>query len=153
MPYAITDYGWRAVGDDFTEADLMPGESLVIDIPQWLYDNIAAAEVLRQAVATYNSKVSQGNAQVRAIQGRITTLNWLIYEQDPEDPDYEEPTEADSAELALLKPRLTKWNSYNNKLSKVPAQLTWPTDPIWPVMPELYTSEMSMVAPVPLDTI
>ncbi|MDP9708819.1 UNVERIFIED_ORG: hypothetical protein J2X80_000892 [Pseudomonas fluorescens] len=29
MPYAITSYGWRAVGDDFTEADLAEGESLV----------------------------------------------------------------------------------------------------------------------------
>ncbi|WP_256677723.1 hypothetical protein [Pseudomonas sp. PB103] len=42
MPYATTDYGWRAVGAEFTQAELARGESLVEEIPQSLIDAIAA---------------------------------------------------------------------------------------------------------------
>lgn len=152
MPYAINDNGWRAVSDDFTEADLMPGETLVAEIPQWLLDKVAAAEVLRLATEQLNALLRQANAQLIAISGRISVLDWLINIQTPEDQaeageEYTAPTADDIAELAALKPRYTKWVSYNVKLGKVKTQATWPTAPVWPVMPEPYTSETSATAP------
>lgn len=152
MPYAINDNGWRAVGEEFTEADLMPGETLVAEIPQWLIDRVAANEVLRMATDRLNALVRQANAQITAIKGRIDLLDWLINIQTPEDQEeageeYTPPTAEDIAELAALKPRYTKWNSYSVKLGKVKTQATWPTAPVWPVMPEPYTTETSATAP------
>jgi hypothetical protein len=95
-----------------------------------------------------NALTRQANAQVSALGGRITTLDWLIDGQDPDDEDYEAPTPADVAERTALKARFTKWNSYANKLSKVKAAPGWPANPTWPVMPEPYTNETSaLVAP------
>lgn len=45
--YAITDSGWRAVTDDSTEADLNPGETLVEELPQWLFDVVLSAQAIK----------------------------------------------------------------------------------------------------------
>lgn len=108
--------------------------------PDWLALNTAELERLQRLA----------NAQVTALQGRFNTLNWLINIQTPEDQEeageeYIEPTTADIAELAAVKTKLTKWNSYNTKLGKVKAQTTWPSAPVWPLQPEPYTSETSAV--------
>lgn len=106
-------------------------------------DAAIAKAILAAATALLNSKVQQANTQVSALAGRITTLTWLIEEQDPEDEDYTEPTAEDVAELALLKPLLTKWKSCSVKLGKVKTQPTWPTDPVWPATPALYVEEVA----------
>lgn len=146
MPYAITDSGWRAVGADFTEADLAPGETLVDEVPQWLVEKIQEQIVLQESTAHLNALIRQANAQVSALAGRITTLDFLVNGQDEEDPDYIAPTDADVAELAQRKTQLKQWNTYNVKLGKVKAAAGWPATPTWPVMPEPYTSETSAVS-------
>lgn len=146
MPYAITYSGWRAVGDDFTEADLAPGETLVDEIPQWLIDQIATAEILQQSTDQLNALTRQANAQVTALTGRVTTLDYVINGQDEDDPDYIAPTAAEIAELPVRKAQLKSWNSYNVKLGRVKTTAGWPAAPVWPVMPEPYTSETSAVA-------
>lgn len=145
--YAITDTGWRGYGDIGEGDPLAENETLVEEVPQWLIDKVAAAAVLAAATADLNARTREGNAQALALNGRIATLNWLIDEQDPDDPDYIEPTEEDIAERAVLKPLLTKWNSYNVKLGKVKTQATWPTAPVWPVAPALYVEGPSSTAP------
>ncbi|ULN84496.1 hypothetical protein HXW87_20670 [Pseudomonas sp. Y5-11] len=66
MPYAITSYGWRAVGEGFTDADLAEGESLVEEIPQSLIDAIAAQDLLRETTADLNARTRLATAQVTA---------------------------------------------------------------------------------------
>lgn len=149
MKYAITEIGvlsYRAVDDDFDPADLAEGETLVDELPQEFLDRMAAAELLFLQTAQLNALTRHANAQVSGLAGRITTLDWLIDGQDPDDEDYEAPTPADVAERTSLKTRLTKWNSYANKLSKVKAAAGWPSNPTWPAMPEPYTNETSALA-------
>lgn len=143
--YAINaaQNSWRSVSEDTTQADLQPGEELVEELPQWFLDQVTAYEVLRDATTQLNALTRQANAQVTAVQGRVTNLEWLIEGQDPEDPDYIEPTAEEVAELPVRKAQLKAWNAYTTKLGRVKAQATWPNAPVWPVVPEPYTSEMS----------
>ena len=59
MPYAITDTGWRAVWDGFTEADLMAGETLVDEITEdHLYQFEKAKIPARIAARRYDSETA-----------------------------------------------------------------------------------------------
>lgn len=107
-------------------------------ITKAMKDAALLAAQLAAATTELNNRTRIGNAQALALNGRIATLNWLIDEQDPEDPDYMEPTAEDIAERTALKALLLKWNSYNAKLGKVKTQATWPSAPVWPVAPVLY---------------
>lgn len=146
MAYAITGSGWRAVGEDFTEADLALGETLVDDVPQWLIDKIEQQQILMLATDRLNALTRQANAQVSDLAGRVTTLDFLLNGQDEEDPDYIPPTDADVAELAQRKTQLKQWNTYNVKLGKVKSAAAWPTAPAWPAMPEIYTNETAVLS-------
>ncbi|MCH5583099.1 hypothetical protein [Pseudomonas syringae] len=105
----------------------------------------AQAAVLARAQSTLNSLIRQANAQVLAISGRITTLDYLINQQDPGDEDYLEPKQDEVNELPVRKLQLDSWNKYNIKLGRVKTQSVWPSAPVWPAMPEPYTSETASV--------
>jgi hypothetical protein len=148
MGYAIkADGSFRSVTEDM---ELFEGETYYEEVPQWAWDLQAAAAVLAAATSELNRLIKQANAQVAALVGRITVLDWLINLQDPEDPEYVEPTAEDSAELAACITLRNKWLSYSNKLPKVKLQATWPDAPVWPVMPALYMEGlMAIAAPAP----
>lgn len=116
-------------------------------ITKAMKDAAILAAQLATATAELNARTAQANVQVAALIGRITALDWLINLQDPEDPDYVEPTPEDSAELAACLLLRNKWLSYSNKLPKVKLQATWPAAPVWPVMPALYVEEPAANAP------
>ena len=101
---------------------------------------------LRDSTRLLNAKTRQAGAQISAISTRILALEWAISGQDPEDPDYEPATPEEIAELPVRKAQLNKWNAYNRNLGKLKAVVTWPVNPIWPVMPEPYTDETSSKA-------
>lgn len=122
-------------------------------VTQAMKDAVLLAAQLAAATAELNARVRVGNAQALALNGRIATLNWLIDEQDPEDPDYMEPTAEDIAERTALKALLLKWNSYNAKLGKMKTQATWPTAPVWPVAPALYVENTSANKAIAAPTI
>jgi hypothetical protein len=103
-------------------------------------------EYLGAATDELQSRQRQANAQVTALSGRVTTLDYLINQQDPDDEDYIEPSAAEIAELPVRKAQLKSWNSYNVKLGRVSMAAGWPQTPAWPVMPEPYTNETSAVA-------
>lgn len=104
------------------------------------------AEVATQNTAKLQALIKQANAQVASLNGRVSTLDYLINEQDPDDEDYIEPSAAEIAELPVRKAQLKSWNSYNVKLSRLTTSAGWPLNPVWPVMPEPYTNELSAVA-------
>jgi len=110
-------------------------------ITKAMKDAATLAAQLAASTALLNSKTKQANAQVAALAGRITVLDWLINYQDPDDVDYTEPTQADVDELAACTLLRNKWLSYSNKLPKVKTQPTWPVAPVWPVAPALYVEE------------
>lgn len=104
------------------------------------------AEIEAAAFAALNAKQRQAAVQVGAIQSRVDALNYLIDGQDPEDPDYMEPTDAEIAELPVRKAQLKVWNTYRVKLGRVTGLAGWYQTPTWPIVPEPYTSEMSAEA-------
>lgn len=108
---------------------------------------LTPAEIEAAAFAVLYSKQRQALAQISAIQSRVDALNYLIDGQDPEDPDYLEPTGEEIAELPVRKAQLKLWNSYRAKLGRVTGLVGWYQTPTWPVIPETYTSEMSAEAP------
>jgi hypothetical protein len=137
MPYAINITGWRAVGTEFTEADLAPGETLVDEIPQSLLDAIAAQEALREVTADLNARTRLANAQVTALQGRVDAINDAI------EGDYALPEEV--AELPSRVTLLAAWKKYRVLLGRVSAEATWPAAPVWPAEPDPYTSETAFI--------
>lgn len=44
MPYVIWDTGWMAVDSEYLPSALLPGQSLVEEVPQSLIDLVAASE-------------------------------------------------------------------------------------------------------------
>jgi hypothetical protein len=109
---------------------------------------LTPAEIEATAFAVLYSKQRQALAQISAIQSRVDALNYLINDQDPDDPDYLEPTGAEIAELPVRKAQLKLWNSYRAKLGRVTGLAGWYQTPAWPVIPEPYTSEMSAEVPL-----
>lgn len=103
-------------------------------------------EYLAMAQAELASRQRQANAQVTALSGRLTTLDYLINGQDPDDDDYMAPSASEIAEFPVRKAQLKAWNSYNAKLGRVSNSAGWPKSPVWPGMPEPYTSETSAVS-------
>lgn len=137
MPYAINATGWRAVGDEFTEADLAPGETLVPEIPQSLMDSIFEQGILRTATADLNARIRLASTQVTALQDRIDAINDAI------DGDYALPEEV--AELPTLTAPLAAWKKYRVLLGRVSTPSTWPATPKWPTQPNSYTNEMYFI--------
>jgi len=59
MPYAVNESGWRAVGQDFTKASLLPGETLVDDITdEILYSLQAKGAPARIADRRYQAETA-----------------------------------------------------------------------------------------------
>jgi hypothetical protein len=136
MPYAITSYGWRAVGEEFTTADLAPGETLVEEIPQSLIESIAAQDLLRETTADLNARTRLATAQVTALQGRIDAIN------DAVDGDYALPEEVEEKPVRVE--MLAEWKKYRVFLGRVTGQPIWPTVPAWPEQPEPYNDETTV---------
>lgn len=105
-----------------------------------------AAEVLAQANIKLNQLTRQANAQVTAVQGRVTALEFAVNGQDPDDPDYLPPLDSEVAELPVRIAQLKAWNLYNTRLGRVKLQAAWPSSPTWPAMPDPLTNETSAVA-------
>jgi hypothetical protein len=122
----------------------------VIDKTQLITKAMIDAEILaeqtRIATDQLNALSRQANAQVTALAGRVSTLDYLVNGQDEEDPDYIAPTQAEVDELPQRKAQLKVWNSYTVKLGRVKTAAGWPANPTWPVMPEPYNSETSAVS-------
>ncbi|WP_024647719.1 hypothetical protein [Pseudomonas syringae] len=146
MKYAITQIGWRAVNDDIKPEELAEGETLVDALPQWLLDKVAEYETRSGATETLNALSRQANAQVIAIQGRVTTLDFAVNGQDLEDPEYMPPLDSEIAELPVRVAQLKAWNLYSTRLGRVKLQPTWPSAPSWPAIPEPYTNEVSVMS-------
>ncbi|MCI8210771.1 hypothetical protein AUC61_14630 [Pseudomonas sp. S25] len=91
----------------------------------------------------------EANAQVAALTGIVNTLDYAINGQDSDSEEYIEPTDAEITELPIRQKQLKAWNSYSLKLSRMPTQVTWPHDPVWPVVPETYSDEMSSAPAAP----
>lgn len=107
---------------------------------------LTAEQILQASTAQVYALTRQANAQVSALSGRVTTLDYLLNGQDEDDPDYIEPTAADIEELAQRKAQLKTWNSYAIKLGRITSAVGWSSNPTWPKLPEPYTSETSAVA-------
>jgi hypothetical protein len=118
------------VDSAFTEADLASGETLVDEIPQSLLDALASAEVLRLATNQLNDTTRFANSQVSALAGRVTTLDFLINQQAPEDEDYIAPTQDDIAELPIRQKQLKSWSSCSVKLGRVSGLASWSAAPV-----------------------
>lgn len=105
-----------------------------------------SAQHLAEVIEKLNSLSRQANAQVIAIQGRVTTLDFAVNGQDPDDPEYIPPLDSEIAELPVRVAQLKAWNLYSTRLGRVKLQATWPSTPVWPAMPEPYTSEVSAMS-------
>jgi len=112
MPYAITDKGWRSIGDGW---DLAENETYVDELPEWL---LTVAEQQRNEATT------------------IITLNSLMDEAgkviQPLQDDYDIN---DISDENLFK--LKAWKRYRSALSKTPEREGWPATPDWPAQPEV----------------
>lgn len=82
-----------------------------------------------------NTLLSQANAQITAIQGRIDAINDAI-EFGEDEPGWAE-------EVPVRQAQLTTWKRYRVALNKIPLQEGWAITATWPDTPEPYTSEMS----------
>lgn len=133
--------------DGYTEGPLRREGMRVFQ--SWVVVPATIEQWLEDSTRILNAKSPQAGAQISALNTRIAGINWAISGQDPDDDDYEPATPAEIAELPIRTAQLTKWNSYNRKLGQVNTQATWPVDPVWPVMPEPYTNEMSLMAKSP----
>jgi len=93
MPYAITSGGFRAVGPEFTEADLKPDETLVAELPDYLLvptpqSLIAARRFVAEVrgitvngMSVYTDRTTQNKltaASVRAQRDSSYTVNWKL---------------------------------------------------------------------------
>ncbi len=90
---------------------------------------------ITQNTQKLNTLLSQANAQITAIQGRIDAINDAI-EFGEDEPGWAE-------EVPVRQAQLTAWKRYRVALNKVPLQTGWAVSAEWPVTPEPYTSEMS----------
>lgn len=125
------------------EMELQEGETFYYELPQWAIDLVAYNDADWNSSLTLGLLTKQANAQVSALAGRITTLEWLINDQDPDDPEYVEPLPEEVIELPIRRTQFTKWNSYNVKLGRVKLQAGWPFTPVWPAIPEPYNNDTS----------
>lgn len=107
----------------------------------WVVVSPTIEDWLSDSTRIMNAKSRQAGAQISALNTRIAALNWAIYDQDPDDEDYEPATQEEITELPVRTLQLTKWNSYNRKLGQLKTASTWPINPTWPVVPEPYTNE------------
>ncbi|MCX4217379.1 tail fiber assembly protein [Pseudomonas sp. MCal1] len=109
MSYAITNTGWRAIGEGW---ELAEGETYTEEIPKWL---LMVAEGQRIETAA-----------------RIT-LGTLMTEADnviqPLQDDYDV---GDITEVNLAKWKA--WKRYRSALIKTPDRAGWPLDPDWPAI-------------------
>lgn len=111
MSYAITDTGWRSIGEGW---DLAEDETYADELPEWL---LAAAEQQRIETTT---KITMDSLMDEA--GKII---------QPLQDDYDI---GDISDENLLK--LNAWKRYRSALSKTPELEGWPAAPSWPVKPD-----------------
>ena len=110
--YLITDNSWLAVSDPYL-IPLLPEESLVEAIPDWLLDNARLDQVEKLAREMLSSLQVAANQVILPLQ---------------DDLDLQEITDENLE-------RLTTWKRYRSALGKVPEQAGWPQSPGWPAPP------------------
>ncbi|UIN53628.1 tail fiber assembly protein [Pseudomonas kribbensis] len=112
MPYAITNTGWRAIGEGW---ELAQGETYIEDLPEWLL------------------MVTEGQ---RIEASARMTLNYLMYEADkviqPLQDDYDVGDITDD-NLSRWK----AWKGYRSALGKTPERAGWLLAPDWPAIPAI----------------
>ncbi len=111
-------------------------------VPGYLYSNgvftappIPDEQYEAENTSKLNMLLSQANAQITAIQGRIDAINDAI-EFGEDEPGWVE-------EVPVRQAQLTAWKRHRVALNKVPLQTGWAVSAEWPVTPEPYTNEMS----------
>lgn len=105
-------------------------------LPEFTDEQLAAL-----AVEQLESRSRQASAQVSALQGRVDAISDAI-------ELFGDATPEEIAELPVRQSQLTAWKRYRVLLGRVSSQATWPLTPVWPEMPEPYTSEMQSVVAV-----
>ena len=111
--YLITEKSWLAVSDPY-RVPLLPGESLVESLPDWLLEKARLDHVEKQAREALTSLQLAANQIILPLQ---------------DDVDLQEITDENLE-------RLKAWKRYRSALGKVPEQSEWPQNPEWPVIPE-----------------
>ncbi|QHE96879.1 hypothetical protein LCG56_27015 [Pseudomonas cannabina pv. alisalensis] len=112
----------------------------------WVETGSPPPLTLGEAQAQLETLARLADFQLAAMQRRVSNLEWLINEQDPEDPDYIEPNAEELADLAVRKAQMKSWNAYTTKLSRVKDQGTWPGSPAWPAPPAIYLDDPSLLS-------
>jgi hypothetical protein len=112
MPYAITQIGWREIGDGWALAE---GESLAESIPEWLLEAVELQRVEMAARSELGTKLAEANEVVQPLQ---------------DDFDIDEITDTDLAKWRI-------WKKYRSALGKTPEREGWPASPDWPAAPEI----------------
>ncbi|WP_439885662.1 hypothetical protein ACTACK_10650 [Pseudomonas syringae] len=112
----------------------------------WVETGSPPPLTLGEAQAQLETLARRADFQLAALQRRVSNLEWLINGQDPEDPEYIEPTAEELADLAVRKAQMKSWNAYTTKLNRVKTQSTWPGSPAWPVPPAIYLDDPSLLS-------
>ncbi|WP_027611562.1 tail fiber assembly protein [Pseudomonas sp. URIL14HWK12:I6] len=107
MSYAITDNGWRAIGEGW---ELAENETCAEEIPQWLLDTADRQRAEMTARSDLNARISDVNNVIQPLQ---------------DDYDIQKITDTDLAKLRVLK-------KYRSALGKTPEREGWPGTPDWP---------------------
>jgi len=111
MPYAITQCGWREIGEGW---DLAEAETYADKLPEWLIE-LTEKQLLE---LTARSQLST----------RLNDANQII---QPLQDDYD----IDDISVDNLS-RWKIWKRYRSTLGKTPEREGWPTTPDWPATPE-----------------
>lgn len=122
------------------------GLHIVID-PEFAYEILppppvpekTLEQILTEATDQLNAFNRNASAQVSALQGRVDAL------ADAVDLDMATPSEL--AEQPVRLAQLKGWKTYRVLLGRVSSAVGWPSNPVWPAIPEPYTSETAGLTP------
>jgi len=109
MPYAITNIGWRAVGEGW---ELAEGEAYTEELPEWLLMVAEEQRIDTAARITLGSLVTEADNVIQPLQ---------------DDYDVGDITEGNLAKWKA-------WKRYRSALIKTPERAGWPLTPDWPAI-------------------
>lgn len=111
MPYAITNTGWRAIGEGW---ELAEGETYTEELPEWLLMVAESQRIEATARVALNSLMDEADKVIQPLQ---------------DDYDVADITDDNLA-------RWKAWKRYRSALSKTPEREGWPVTPDWPAQPQ-----------------
>lgn len=111
MSYAITNSGWRAIGEGW---ELAEGETYTEKLPEWLLRVAEHQRIEASARITLNSLMDEADKLIQPLQ---------------DDYDVGDITDDNHA-------RWKAWKRYRSALSKTPERGGWPATPDWPTQPQ-----------------